>query len=344
MYNCHKDLTAFHDKRVSLTEDMKEVMRSRRRANQKRLKDGLEKAKKPFPLRHVKQGSYAMHTMVQSEYDASDIDDGVVFAKADLLGSRGGELNAYDAKVMVRDAIDDGSFAKSPEIHTNCVRVFYKDGFRIDIPVYREVTEGGSTYCELASTDWKRSDPEGVTTWFNDAVVRKSPDTGNGRQMRRLVKLEKAWAKSRKSWNLPSGLVFSTLTDEVYYKDLALAERDDQAFLQVLERMHTRLKGNLRVEHPVVKGTYITKTDADSNMVELRDRLADAIATLSVLRKSDCTELDALKALRDLFSTDFFDDRIADLQKGSKAMAAPAVIVSKPTEPVIKQGGEGRYA
>jgi hypothetical protein len=344
MFNCHKQLTQFHNERVSLTEAMKEGMRARRRANQKRLKDGLEKAKKPLPLRHVKQGSYAMHTMVQSEYDASDIDDGVVFAKAALVGPRGGEYSAHEAKCMVRDAIDDGSFDSPPEVRGSCVRIEYKDGFRIDVPVYREVTDGSDVYYELAAKDWKRADPEGVTTWFNDEVMRKSPDLTNGRQMRRMVKLGKAWSKSRKTWNLPSGLAFSTLIDEVYYKDLSLVDRDDQAFVQVLERIHARLQGSLRVEHPVVSGTYITKTDNDSNMVELRDRLANAIATLAVLRKSDCTELDALKVLRDFFATDFFDARIAELAKDSKGMAAPAVIVPKPTEPVIKQGGEGRYA
>lgn len=346
MYNCHNDLTRFHNARVSLNEAMKQIMRDRRSANQTRLRKGLEEAKKPLPIRHVKQGSYAMHTMVQSEYDASDIDDGAVFTKAALVGPRGGYMSSHDAKLMVRDAIDDGSFATPPEIHTNCVRVFYKDGFRIDIPVYREVTEGGETFYELASTDWKRSDPEGVTVWFNDEVVRKSPDETNGRQMRRMVKLEKAWAKSRKSWNLPSGLIFSTLTDEVYYRDDTLLNRDDQAFLRVLERIHARLQSNLVVNHPVVRGDTVTKTDRDSTMVELRDRLGDAIKTLSILRKHDCTELDALKALRDLFDTDYFDERIAQLQAPTKAAAAPAVIIrtEQPQEPVIKQGGEGRYA
>lgn len=353
MFNCHKHLKAFHDDRVTLTEDMKQGMRDRRAANQKRLTKGLEKAEKSRPLKHIKQGSYAMHTMVQSEYDASDIDDGAVFAKGDLVGPKGGEYTPSDAKKMVRDAIDDGSFERAPEVRTNCVRVFYKDGFTIDIPVYREAEGLVGIYYELASTEWKQSDPEGVTNWFNMQVIDKSSDTINGRQMRRVAKLLKAWSKSRKSWNMPSGFILSKLTDEVYYKDTNLLDRDDKVLLQVMEKIETRLRSRLVVNHPVVSGETITKTDNDANMVELRTRLGDAIKTLSVLRKSSCSELDALKALRDLFSTDYFDERIEKLeQEGEKkrernfraAASSITVTGTEPQSPVVKKGNEGRYA
>jgi len=360
VFNCHAHLKAFHDDCITLTDDMKEGMRARRRANQERLARGLEENGDPMPLRHVKQGSYAMHTMVQSEYDASDIDDGVVFSKEDLVGPKGGEYSPLDAKRMVCDALDDGSFKTPPEVHTNCVRVLYNDGFTIDIPVYREVNDASGAYYELASTSWKRADPEGVTAWFNDAVIAKSPDTTNGRQMRRLVKYLKFHAKSRKSWNMPSGFILSKLIDEKYFKDPSLLNRDDMALLQVMEAVSQRLSwSGLVVQHPVVQGETITESDNDADMVELRGRVAEAVKTLAVLRKSDCSELDALKALRDLFNTDYFDDVIAEFSSPQKSeassgvaaalvMGAVAVALSAarraPSEPVIKRGGEGRYA
>ena len=356
MFDCHKHLKAFHDDCVTLSDDMKQKMRARRDANQKRLARGLENAEGPKALRHVKQGSYAMHTMVQSEFDASDIDDGVIFAKADLVGPKGAEYSPLDAKTMVKNALDDGSFKTPPEIHTNCVRVFYNDGFRLDIPVYREVEGFFGTYYELASSNWKKSDPEGVTTWFNGRVIEKSPDTNNGRQMRRIVRLLKAWCKSRKSWNMPSGFILSKLTDEVYVKDMTLLDRDDKALLQVMEAILKRLKGvffpNLVVEHPVLFGENITKTSNDPDMVELRDRLEGAVKTLSVLRQSDCTELDSLKALREIFNTDYFDDQIAELEDESKKSGSASNSQSTsatltgltPVAAVVKKGGEGRYA
>lgn len=355
MFDCNKHLKAFHDDCVMLTNDMKQKMRDRRDANQKRLARGLEKAGAPKAQRHVKQGSYAMHTMVQSEFDASDIDDGAIFLKGDLVGPKGGEYTALDAKKMVRDALDDGSFTTPPQVHTNCVRVFYNDGFTLDIPVYREVDGFFGTYYELASTDWKKSDPEGVTSWFNKRVIEKSPDENEGRQMRRIVRLLKAWCKSRSSWNMPSGFILSKLTDEVYSKDHGLLNRDDQALVQVMEAILRRLNGliypNLVVGHPVVFGENITKTDKDAAMVELHERLRDAVAALSTLRRSDCAELDALKALRTIFSTDYFEKRISELENannGSDSSSAKAALLSAiaslPSSPVIKKGGEGRYA
>src|SRR5262249_36820625 len=58
-----------------------------------------------------------------------DIDDGVYFDKGVLVGDRGAEMSALQARQMVRDALDDGSFKTPPEVRTNCVRVYYEAGF-----------------------------------------------------------------------------------------------------------------------------------------------------------------------------------------------------------------------
>lgn len=348
MFNSHQDLLNFFLDRVQLTEVQKKKMRSRRNANRERLKRGLEEDGDPEPLRFVKQGSYAMHTMVQANADTSDIDDGAVFKKDDLKGARGGEYSALDAKQMVRDALDDGSFKMAPEVRTNCVRVYYDDGFTVDVPVYREVESAGRTYYELAGPDWKESDPEAVTDWFNKNVNAKSPDIVHGRQMRRLVRLLKAWSKSRSSWNLPSGLVLSILTNEGYFLNPAWKERDDQAFLAVLTAIYQRLVVNRRVYRPVSPHDEITKSSDDANMRELRDRLKEGIQTLAVLLSPKAGRLETLKAYKSFFSTDYFDAEIAKLEKPQKAaLAAPAIITNSGAQPqreFIKRGGEGQYA
>jgi hypothetical protein len=73
----------------------------------------------------------------------------------------------------------------------NCVRVSYETGFHVDVPVYRRVTTrdvlGKETYHhELASSEWERSDARDVTAWFETEDDNKSPDTDNGRQLRRI--------------------------------------------------------------------------------------------------------------------------------------------------------------
>src|SRR5438477_548087 len=123
MYDCSDDVLAYHDDEVTLPEDERGVMRERRDANRDRLKRGLENGEKPQPLFFKSQGSYAMRTMVQHPEKDYDIDDGVYFAKEDLKGPQGGEMSALEARQMVRDAVDDGSFKTPPEVRPKCVRV-----------------------------------------------------------------------------------------------------------------------------------------------------------------------------------------------------------------------------
>ncbi|MFA8324520.1 cyclic GMP-AMP synthase DncV-like nucleotidyltransferase [Burkholderia ubonensis] len=347
MANVNKQLLAFFKSEVALTETTKSDMRKRRRSCEERLERGLERNKKPKVDRYVKQGSYAMHTMVQSNSITSDIDNGVVFHEDKLVGDRGGKFSAYDAKCMVRDALNyDNSFERAPEVLKNCVRVYYKDGFTIDMPVYRETGEGDNAQYELAAANWKHSDPEAVTEWFQDNVVQKSPDTVDGRQMRRMVRLLKAWSKSRSSWALPSGFVLSILTNEVYPRG-GHPDREDHALFQTVQAIRNRLHYNKTVYRPVPQYEAVTKTASDPNMVSLHDKLNEAVDRLAPLNDSRATDLEALKALKWFFCTEFFDDEIEELEKEEKEKADARFVSTEsrqPAGPVVKSGGEGRYA
>lgn len=206
MHNCSDDILAHHDQAVTLPQAERTNMRDRRDANRDRLKKGLKSNNKPAPREFVKQGSYAMKTMVQHPDKDYDIDDGVYFNKEDLVGDRGAEMSGLQARQMVRDALDDGSFKTPPEVRPNCVRAYYAAGYHVDLPVYRRVTVtdawGNETYHhELAASYWKRSDARDVTDWFDRENTRQSPDTTNGRQLRRIVRQIKKYARSRSSWS-----------------------------------------------------------------------------------------------------------------------------------------------
>lgn len=345
MANVNKQLLGFFRSEVALTEKTKSEMRDRRRRCEDRLERGLERNKKPKVDRYVKQGSYAMHTMVQSNSITSDIDNGVVFHEDKLVGDRGGKYSAYDAKCMVRDALNyDDDFERAPEVLKNCVRIYYKDGFTIDMPVYREIGEGDSAKYELAAAEWKHSDPEAVTEWFQNSVATKSPDAIDGRQMRRMVRLLKAWSKSRASWSLPSGFVLSILTNEVYPYG-GYPDREDHALFQTVQQMRNRLRSNLTVNRPVSLYESVTKTAADANMVSLRDKLIEATDRLAPLGDSSATDLEALKALKWFFCTSYFDKEIESLEEAAKSTAGFVSVESnQPSGPVVKSGGEGRYA
>ena len=344
-YDVSKYVNEFHDECVFMSEASKQTPRSRREANRKRLKIGLIANKDPQLEMFVVQGSYAMHTMVQSEVETSDIDDGAVFTRQSLEGPRGGDKTANEAKEMVLRALSfKDEFNTPPKVRKNCVRVYYNDGFHVDIPVYRTFEEDGRTKKEIASAgEWKTSDPEDITIWFNDAVTSKSPDNTNGRQLRRIVRLLKYWSKSRSSWAMPSGFIISVLAEEIYPHH-GWVDRDDQALLAVMRGIRNRLLfGDKRVYRPVEPREEITNDLSLSRVWNMSDELKGAIDQLSKIERFDCDTLMALKALKSVFFTDFWDKRIKELEDDSgsgNSGKSPA----EPRQPVDKRGGTGQYA
>ncbi len=356
MIDCSGDVLAYHDNEITLGKAEQDNMRERRNANRTRLKKGLEKAKKPAPVLFKSQGSYAMKTMTQHDDNKYDIDDGVYFLKEDLVGPRGADMSALEARQMVRDAVDDGSFKTPPEVKKNCVRVHYEEGYHVDLPVYRLVTTKNNfgqeeQHADLASSEWKRSDARDVTAWFSSENKRQSPDTTNGRQLRRVTREIKKYARSRPSWEpqILSGFGITKLVTECYRKD---TDREDRALYETMKAIRDRLTWNLVVLHPVTRGDTITKGDDDPKARFLRDRLTDALDWLAPTLKHDCTRKEALKCWDKVFSTTFFSDRYKEDDGdggggpkggGSGALSAGLFGQGSSPPPVRKEGG-GRYA
>jgi hypothetical protein len=333
MFDCAQDVLAYHDEKVTLPQAERTEMRERRDANRERLKKGLKDAKKPAPREFVSQGSYSMKTMTQHREKDYDIDDGAYFGKEVLIGERGAEMSALQARQMVRGALDDGSFNTPPEVRNNCVRVSYKAGFHVDVPVYRRVTSkdiwGNETYHhELASTDWKRSDARDVTEWFEKENTNQSPDIDNGRQLRRIVREIKKYARSRDSWRgqILSGFGITKLVAECFRGN---ASREDKALYDTIKAIHDRLKWNLVVAHPVTPNDTITNGTDDARARFLRDKFGEAIDTLAPLYTYGCTRKQALKCWDRVFATTFFSEREEALAEAAASLlrgasAAPA--------------------
>lgn len=305
MFDMSSELTRFHDQEVRLPQQAQDILREHRNKNRTRLQNGLKVLGYPAPCEpFIPQGSYAVNTINQSPDNDYDIDDGVVFEAKSLYHDDGTEFTCRDAKEMVVEAMEDARYRGEISILKNCVRVEYEEGHHVDIPVYRKVRSilNGNSY-ELASSEWRESTPTEIANWFKNAVINKSPDTENGRQVRRMVRLLKEWTKSRPSWKtkMPSGFILTLLTVELYEP---YEGRDDAALYCLIRNLVKRLNEDLHVKHPIT-GRIVTE-DKKTRMTFLRDNLARSLNRMESLWVEDCEYEDAQDVWNFIFKTDFF--------------------------------------
>lgn len=348
MFDYNKQITAYQDEKVRLPEKTQKKLRSHRESNQNRLisniREGISVNKSSFK----KQGSYANKTMTQHPENDYDIDDGVVFKRSELKNSAGADLSGLDVRNMVLEALEDDKFDKQPERLKNCVRVYYKEGHHVDVPAYRSyLDDEDNEVIEIASSEWRKSDPTKINRWFDGVVSElKAARDGRGLQFREMVRLLKRFCRSRDSWNMPSGLILTMLTEEC----LADHERNDECFYYTLQSIHSRLEADLEVvnladdETPKEK---LTKTDDDADVRNLRDKSSEALDKLAVLFESGCTKPEARSAWDWVFKSDGFfedydDDDDPDDDPSGSTTKSHTVAFSSPSAPVDPAGG-GRY-
>lgn len=343
MYNCADDVRAYHDEEVTLLQADRDMMRERRNTNRDRLKKGLSDKDKPAPKEFKSQGSYAMKTMVQHPDKDYDIDDGVYFNGEAFVGERGGEMTSLQARQMVCDALADGSFKTPPEARKHCVRIYYAEGYHVDMPVYRRVSVkddfGNETFhYELASSEWKRSDARDVTAWFEGEVAKRA-------KLRRITRLIKKYARSRPSWEarILSGFGITKLIVEEF-RD---ADREDQAVHDTMKAMRDRLNGSLVVQNPVTPGETITDGENDPKASFFRDKLTEAIDNLAPLFESNCTQEKALKCWDKVFNATYFGKRSGPKSSppsGPTGLAPGIAGVAAASQDAVRRRGGGRYA
>lgn len=335
MFDCNDDLVGFHNDEVTLREKERQAMRERRDANRTRLEKHLDDNEKPPVEMFIKQGSYAMRTMVQDPENDYDIDDGVYFTQASLRNSGGTDMAPLAARQLVCTALKDDRFNRQPEVRKNCVRIFYNEGYHVDVPVYR-IRESDGEY-ELACGDsWVVSRAADVEEWFDDENTSQSPDEDNGRQLRRVTRLVKKFSRSRNNWKskIAAGFTITKLVVDHYAAD---AERDDIALQKTMRAIHNRLEVSLEVEHPVTPGSMLTEGSNDSKTKFLREQLGDALKELEILDTLTCTRKKALTAWDNVFNTDYFASREATKAlEGARVIAAPTVI-TRPAQPWVEK-------
>jgi hypothetical protein len=331
MFDYNEQIQSYEADCVNLPQAVKDKLREQREANRTRLKRNRPDDIRLNDDHFISQGSMAIGTTVQEEKNAYDIDDGVWFHKDDLKKKDGTAYTARETQEMVRDAVKDPNFNKQPQIHNNCVRVFYAEGHHVDIPCYRKLdADTDKERQELAGANgFTPSDPTEINCWFIDRVesLNKQRD-GAGSQLRVMIRLMKRFARGRcEDWDMPNGLKLTMLVEECapsYY------EREDEAFYWLLSKLKSRLAISLEVENRAQTKTpkdELTKSTKDANMVELQTHVSEALDKLLVLHRSECTKQQAREAWDWVFQSDgYFEAYDKDSAKAHALFSKAALV------------------
>jgi hypothetical protein len=357
MFNYSTQLKRFFDKKITLPTDMRQMLLAHRKANADRLIARLPELHPKIRIGESNfrsQGSFAMDTVIQTRFtdEEYDIDYGVVIRCSQLVNESGSEMTSGEVRELVRKALKDKRLNRQPKMMTNCVRVFYADeddyAHHVDIPIYREFEDyNGKTITELAGeTGWTCSNPTRVNEWIEEVVADKNRRiSDSGSQMRRMVKFTKRFCRSRNAdtnsdWDLPNGMKLTMLVAECY----EWRERDDEAFHALLTALKNRLTWHsLEIENLADENwrkAKLTKTNADQNVANLRDRTGEALDELKVLFERDCDETKARRAWDWVFQSDGFFNELED---EAKAEAKRQALLAKASLLASGSAGTDRF-
>ncbi|MDR2036920.1 MAG: hypothetical protein LBQ60_03255 [Bacteroidales bacterium] len=347
MFDYSDAIDAFWDEKVRLSTVFKEKLYNHRKANRDRLISRVpetlgititESCFKP-------QGSMAMQTIIQTRFsdEEYDIDDGIVFEKEDLKNDDGEYFSTEYIREKIKETLKDGRFCKQPKLCKNCVRVFYseedEEKHHVDFPIYRKYNNDNDDIVrELANEEeWIESDPTQVNTWFNDEIEsRNKQKTGKGSQLRVLIQLLKRFVRSRQNWDMPNGMKLTMLATECQN---TFYDRTDRAFRELLLNINSRLKISKTIRnlaHP--DEPTITKTNNDTNVNNLKDKIEMAIDKLIALDASDCD----IKQARSVWDWIFMGDGFFDDFDEKRTDSSEGIASSSSRYPVEHRGG-GRF-
>lgn len=325
-------LKRFYEDHVRLGRDRRNALAKHRDDNTDRLKSGLDALGEKngcvyaYPKEVQDQGSYAMVTMNQHRDNDYDIDVALIFDAEDL------PEDARDARVRICSAFNEKprNFRQPAKARDNAVTVWYADGYHLDFAIYRRRSDWWGDVIEHAGADgWRKRNPKEVSDWFHEAVDSHSPSlfaTVEKKQLRRIVRLLKWFCKSRISWDMPGGMMISTLAVECYVADSA---RDDIALYNTMAQLTKRLAGGCHVKSPVAD-EWLTEKDKNYQRVcNFKAQLDKAVEKLAVLFEDGCTDQQAFLAWNFLFNHDFWTEAAGGAAKASSTggLLRPAAAV-----------------
>lgn len=313
MFNLDKEMRSFYRKKIVLSSEKQKLLIEKKDRNLERLNTGLRDYNEENGTDYkivdtIVQGSVAMQTVIQAEENNYDIDVGIAFNKDNLPQPTTSENNTQTVKNIVHSALLKKAtmFKFKPEKRTNCIRVMYSNGYHIDFAIYRRYKDESDVYIyEHCGADWIYRNPRAITKWF------KARDKAYSYNLKRVVRLLKAYLKQDSSWSIPGGLIQSVLADECFKSSTSL----DEMLYNTIKAIIKRLEEDTEVYNPVdkdIEGNEISllrTQDHKDKVVKMKNYLKKGIDKLSILfNDEECTEEKALRAWGDFYNNPYWND------------------------------------
>jgi len=281
MANCHQ-LFMHYNGAIKLTDEKRDALiqfrdslRVRMAANYKLIPP---EERRQLEIYFQSQGSFVMDTIIKPIIEDFDLDDGVYFQGNQSQNER--PVPQIFHNWVIR-AVDKNNDYEEVKDKPTCVRVQYKMGFHIDIPIYYAANIDSPDLAETVR-GWLLSNPVEFIAWFEEKTksgfqkayiyeslkyaepyskwltdIRKKDC-----QLRRLVRYMKAWADMKKK-EMPCGIIMTILVAN----NFAVDDRDDIALLETLINIRNYLNGNgfkcPRPTSPVGEDLFASTSETD---------------------------------------------------------------------------------
>ena len=278
------------DRKVKLTDSKRSKLNNNRDTLRGKVKEHFKTRNWKLP-RFYSQGSFPLRTNLNpikktatgdSAKEKYDLDDGVYFI---CPISERESVETYHGRVGAAVA----GHASEVKDKNTCVRVVYKDGHHIDLPIYWMENKDSIPKLAHKSKGFVDSDPKAFGDWVNQNIQ----NAGHNGQLRRIIRYLKAWKDSREDNNsslkLPSGFILTILACENYVGD----KSDAIALRDTVENIKNYLSSSFSCYPPTASEgeDLLAKYDQGTCLKEFRmfsKNADDAVNTSSGKQPSEC--------------------------------------------------------
>ena len=256
MANLNYIFRQFNDE-LSVTDSKKSKMINSREHLREKIRKSFEQNHKSYSPKFYIQGSYKLKTLIRTKDDTCDLDDGVYFS------SNPDNVTGTTLQRWVKEAVE-GTTDATPIHKRKCIRVDYKAGYNIDLPVmvFDENTDNHPLLA-VKNSDFQVDDPKEFVDYFQENKTD---------QMVRIIKYLKAWCDHKRA-EMPCGLAMTVLSLKYFQGN----DRDDVALKYILIEIEKHLKKDFKCIMPTTPKDNLFADYSEEKKKNFMDNLSSFI-------------------------------------------------------------------